>query len=81
MGGLGLRHNESERGNKKAAPWLGGFLFEFFVLLGAFGFGEPPMCRVVRGHQGQDDGNKHNKGYVGHENGVKLLIGPIPVNP
>jgi len=35
----------------------------------------------VRGQQGQDDGNKHNKGDVGHENGVKVLIGTIPVNP
>ena len=39
------------------------------------------MWIEVRGQKGQDDGNKHNKGYVGHENGVKLLIGPIPVNP
>ena len=38
------------------------------------------MCIEVRGQNGQDDGNKHNKGYVGHENGVKLLIGTIPVN-
>lgn len=66
MGGLGLRHNGSWRGNKKAAPWLGGFLFEFFVLSGAFGFGEPPMCSEVRSQKGYDDGNKHNKGDVGH---------------
>jgi hypothetical protein len=39
------------------------------------------MWIEVRGQKGQDDGNKHNKGYVGHENGVKLLTAPIPVNP
>jgi hypothetical protein len=39
------------------------------------------MCIEVRGQKGQDDGNKHNKGDVGHENDVTLLIGPIPVNP
>jgi hypothetical protein len=60
---------------------VGGFLFEFFGLLGAFGFGEPPMCIEVRSHQGQDDGNKHNKGDVEtHVTGVKLLIGTKPVN-
>jgi hypothetical protein len=31
MGWAGLRHNGNWVENKKAAPWLGGFLFEFFV--------------------------------------------------
>ncbi len=39
------------------------------------------MWIEVRSQKGYDDGNKHNKGDVGHENAVKLLIGPTPVNP
>lgn len=69
MGWAGLRHIENWVENKKAAPWLGGFLFEFFVLSGAFGFGEPPMCVGDRDQKGHGDGNKHNEGYVGHANG------------
>ena len=69
MGGLGVRHNEIRVENKKAAPWLGGFLFEFLFLSGASGFDEPPMCVRFRDQKGHGDGNKHNKGYVGHANG------------
>jgi len=51
-------------GNKKAALFLGGFLFEFFYLLGAFGFGEPPMGYCGRDHEGHDYGDNNKKGDV-----------------
>jgi hypothetical protein len=31
------------------------------------------MWIEVRGQNGQDDGNKHNKGDVGHENGLETV--------
>jgi hypothetical protein len=50
--------------NKKAALFLGGFLFESWSSLGAFGFGEPPVIIQCRGDNGHDDSNKRNKGEV-----------------
>jgi len=39
------------------------------------------MCVRVRGQNGQDDGNKRNKGNAEiHGTAVKVLIGPFPVN-
>ncbi len=40
------------------------------------------MCIRVQGQSGQDDGNKHNKGYIDNHGrtGQTLLIGPIAVN-
>lgn len=81
MGGLDLRHNKFQGENKKAALGWAASGFEFNVLLGACGCCEPPRCVRVRGQQGQDDGNKRNKGDVeDHGEAQKLLIGRSTVN-
>ena len=70
-------------GNKKAALFLGGFLFESWSSLGAFGFGEPPVVIHCRGHEGYDDGNKRNKGYVEvhGKDGAEGACPPLPCQP
>jgi hypothetical protein len=45
-------------GNKKAALFVGGFIFFLVPFSGVRDFGEPPMGHVVRGYECQDDGNK-----------------------
>ena len=68
--------------NKKAALFLGGFLFEFLSSLGAFGFGEPPVVIKCRGDDGHDDSNKCYKGELEDhwKTAVKLSIGLGTVN-
>ncbi len=39
------------------------------------------MWIEVRGQKGQDDGNKHNKGDVGHENGREAVNRHNPCQP
>jgi hypothetical protein len=69
MGWAGLRHNgkmEEMRRIKKPPLFWAASSLSFSILSGAFGFGEPPMCIRVHGQNGQDDGNKGDKGDVEH---------------
>jgi hypothetical protein len=49
---------------------VGGFLFEFLIFSGAFGFSEPPRWVCVHGHDGQDGNNKGDKGAEDHASGA-----------
>jgi hypothetical protein len=70
-------------GNKKAALFLGGFLFESWSSLGAFGFGEPPVVIQCRGDKGHDDGNKRYEGDVEDhgKDGGESAGHPLPCQP
>lgn len=58
----GLRHKGWEI-KKPPFFWAASSLSLLF-LLGAFGFGEPPVVNRRRGDDGHDDGNKRNEGEI-----------------
>jgi hypothetical protein len=69
-------------GNKKAALFVGGFIFFLVPFSGVRDFGEPPMGYVVRGYERQDDGNKGDYDEIEHweMDAGKLRISAMPVN-